>query len=178
VNSGISEYGLSSIRHNQRKTRAHNTVEVDGKDSSQVWGGFRVANRAKIVSRDAELSHGHGIVLQAAHNGYKSLLGGCIHSRKLTFSEDSLCVSDLLQGTFKYAKSRFYFHPDLIISLEDNLLRVEGSQFILHSDLRGLIASLIDSSWYHEFGVEIPNKMLELQFEKPKIDIVFTWSKH
>ena len=178
VNSGISEYGLSSIRHNQRKTRAHNTVEVDGKDSSQVWGGFRVANRAKIVSRDAELSHGHGIVLQAAHNGYKSLLGGCIHSRKLTFSEDSLCVSDLLQGTFKYAKSRFYFHPDLIISLEDNLLKVEGSQFILHSDLRGLTASLIDSSWYHEFGVEIPNKMLELQFEKPKIDIVFTWSKH
>jgi len=178
VNSGISEYGLSSIRHNQRKTRAHNTVEVDGKDSSQVWGGFRVANRAKIVSRNAELSHGHGIVLQAAHNGYKSLIGGCIHSRKLTFSEDSLCVSDLLQGTFEYAKSRFYFHPDLIISLEDNLLRVEGSQFILHSDLRGLITSLEDSSWYHEFGVEIPNKMLELQFEKPKIDIVFTWSKH
>jgi len=50
VNSGTSEYGLSSKRLNQRKTVSHNTVEVDGKDSSQVWSGFRVANRAEIIS--------------------------------------------------------------------------------------------------------------------------------
>ena len=54
VNSGISEYGITSKRINQRKTRSHNTVEVDGKDSSQVWGSFRVARRAKIVSRYIE----------------------------------------------------------------------------------------------------------------------------
>ena len=40
VNSGTSEYGLSSRRLNQRKTFSHNTVEVDGKDSSLVWSGF------------------------------------------------------------------------------------------------------------------------------------------
>jgi hypothetical protein len=50
--------------------------------------------------------------------------------------------------------------------------------FILHSDLTGKVASLVDSSWYPEFGVEMPNKMLELQFEQPQLDIVFTWSKH
>ena len=78
VNSGISEYGITSKRINQRKTRSHNTVEVDGKDSSQVWGSFRVVRRAKIVSRYIERKQDGLIVLQASHNGYKSLFGGCI----------------------------------------------------------------------------------------------------
>lgn len=177
VNSGTSEYGLSSLRHNQRKTRSHNTVEVNGKDSSQVWSSFRVANRAKIVSRNVELNQDNCIVLNAAHNGYKSMFGGCIHSRKLTLCKDSLSLSDKLQGIFKYAISRFYFHPDLIVNLENNLLSVAGPKFFLHCDLSGLSASLINSSWYYEFGAEKPNKMLELQFDKPKLDVVFTWSK-
>ena len=177
VNSGTSEYGLGLKRLTQRKTASHNTVEVDGKDSSQVWSGFRVANRAEIISKHSELKHDHSIELLAAHNGYKSLFGGCIHTRKLIFSVNSLIVSDSLERAFKYAKSRFYFHADLITSLEDNLLRIEGTEFILHSDLTGKVASLVDSYWYPEFGVEMPNKMLELQFVQPQLDIVFTWSK-
>ena len=177
VNSGTSEYGLSTKRLNQRKTASHNTVEVDGKDSSQVWSSFRVANRAKIISKHIQLKNDHSIELLAAHNGYKSLFVGCIHTRKLTFSENCLIVSDSLQRTFKYAKSRFHFHPDLIVSLENNLLKVKGENFILHSDLTGNVASLTTSSWHPEFGVEIPNKILELQFEQPQLDIVFKWSK-
>lgn len=178
VNSGTSEYGLSSLRHSQRKTRSHNTVEVDGKDSSQVWSSFRVANRAKIVAKNAELNQDHCVELNATHDGYKSIFGGCIHSRKLNFGKDSLCVSDTLQGIFKNAISRFYFHPDLVVSLEDNFLSVQGPKFFLHSDLSGLSASLVNSFWYYEFGAEKPNKMLELQFDKPKLDVIFTWSKH
>ena len=77
-----------------------------------------------------------------AHDGYKSLWGGCIHTRKLTFSKNSLVVADSLKRKFTYAKSRFYFHPDLMVSLEDNLLRIEGAEFILHGDLTGKLASL------------------------------------
>ena len=178
VNSGTSEYGLGPKRLNQRKTASHNTVEVDAKDSSQVWGGFRVANRAEIISRHAELKHDYSIDLIAAHNGYKSLFGGTIHTRKLTLSENSLFVSDSLQKTFKHAKSRFYFHPDLIISLDDKFLRIEGEGFILHSNLKGKVASLVDSFWYPEFGVEVPNKMLFLDFHKKQLDVEFTWYKN
>ena len=176
VNSGTSEYGLSPKRLNQRRTAAHNTVEVDGKDSSQVWSSFRVANRAEIISRHPVLKKDNSIDLFAAHNGYKSLFGGCIHARKLTFRENSLVVTDSLLGTFKCAKSRFYFHPNLIIRLDGNLLRIEGTEFVLHSNLKGKAASLFDSFWYPEFGAEVPNKMLQLQFEKPQLEIEFTWS--
>lgn len=178
VNSGTSEYGLSQTRINQRKTLSHNTLEVDGKDSSQVWSGFRVANRAKIISKSAELKPDNHILLHGAHDGYKSLFGGCIHMRKLTFTQDSLAVSDTLRGNFKHGKSRFYFHPDLIITLQDDLLEIEGPKFILHSDLTGKLASLVDSFWYPQFGLEIPNKFLELKLETSQLNLEFTWSKH
>ena len=63
------------------------------------------------------------------------------------------------------------------MSLEDNLLRIEGTEFILHSNLKGKVASLVDSFWYPEFGVEVPNKMLLFDFNKNQLDIEFTWSK-
>ena len=94
------------------------------------------------------------------------------------FSGNKLIVSDSLQGTFKYAKLRFYFHPDLMISLEENLLRIEGADFILHSNLKGKDAALVDSFWHPEFGVEVPNKMLLLDFNKNQLDIQFAWSKN
>lgn len=177
VNSGISEYGLSSKRFEQRKTASHNTVEVNGKSSTQVWSSFRVANRAKILLRESELKDDRCIELRASHDGFKSILGGCIHSRQLILKDNCLVVSDSLQGKFRYAKSHFYFHPNLAITLVSNLLRVEGSDFILHCDLTGKLTSLVNSTWYPEFGLEVPNKALEVQFDKPQMELCFTWSK-
>ena len=48
VDSGTSTYNIGSIRSLERSTEAHNTVTVNDCNSSQVWGGFRVANRAKV----------------------------------------------------------------------------------------------------------------------------------
>ena len=177
VNSGTSEYGLSSKRLSQRQTAAHNTIEVDGKASTEVWSGFRVARRAKIVSRYTERKR-EAFVIQAAHDGYKSLFGGCIHTRKLTFGANSLVVFDSLQGVFSHAKSRFYFHPDLLISLEGNILSVKGPTFILYSDLSGKVASLVDTFWYPEFGLEVPNRMLDVQFEDSDLEVIFTWKNY
>ena len=40
-------YEPSAERNRQRSTGAHSTVEVNGLDSSEVWGGFRVGRRAR-----------------------------------------------------------------------------------------------------------------------------------
>jgi len=47
VNPGVSRYGTGAERLRQRGTAAHSTVAVDGQNSSEVWGGFRVARRAR-----------------------------------------------------------------------------------------------------------------------------------
>jgi uncharacterized heparinase superfamily protein len=175
VNSGISEYGLSPKRIRQRKTLSHNTIEVDGKDSSQVWSSFRVAKRARVIDRFFELKSDNSIMLRAAHDGYKSFWGGCIHERTIKFSKNALSVSDSLKGSFRYAKSRFYFHPSLTISIQSYLLTVEGPKFVLQCDLTGKIVSLTDSFWCPEFGLELPNKVLEVQFQSNQLEVKFAW---
>jgi uncharacterized heparinase superfamily protein len=47
VNGGTSRYGTGPERLVERGTAAHSTVQIDGADSSEVWGGFRVARRAR-----------------------------------------------------------------------------------------------------------------------------------
>ena len=175
VNSGTSQYGLSSVRLNQRKTRSHNTVEIDGKDSSEVWSGFRVANRARILSRSAKQDPEYGISLRAAHNGYKSIFGGSIHHRNLTLTSNSLYVVDEIKGDFKQAISRFFVHPSLSVELDNNVLRIEGSQFSLIANTENLLVTINDSVWSPQFGLRIPNKVIEIQQKCAKSKILFTW---
>src|SRR5690606_15320930 len=52
VNGGTSTYEANAERLRQRGTAAHNTVVVDGQDSSEVWSAFRVARRARPWGAD------------------------------------------------------------------------------------------------------------------------------
>ena len=50
VNSGSSLCRIGPERLRQRGTAAHNTVTVEGQDSSEVWSGFRwPAARASLA---------------------------------------------------------------------------------------------------------------------------------
>ena len=40
---------MDRISSDDAGTAAHNTVTIDGEDSSEVWGGFRVARRARPI---------------------------------------------------------------------------------------------------------------------------------
>src|SRR5690606_18932694 len=48
VASGVSTYEPGPERSRQRGTPAHNTITVDGRDSSEVWASFRVGRRARV----------------------------------------------------------------------------------------------------------------------------------
>ncbi len=176
VNSGISEYGLSQKRISQRKTCSHNTVEVDNKDSSQVWSGFRVANRANIVNR--QISYKNNIIsMSATHDGYKTLFGGCFHFRELNLYKDKLFIKDLLKGRFDNARSFFYFHPKLHVSIENNHLIIRGRNFAMHSDINNKNIVLKDSLWHPEFGMDIPNKKIEVSFDGNSSELEFKWER-
>ena len=176
TNSGTSEYGLSEVRNNQRKTRSHNTVEVDEKDSSEVWSGFRVAERASVINRSGRVVDGHSILMEAGHNGYKTLFSGCLHNRKILLSDRSLTITDSLNGNFVFAKSRFFIHPQLAVSFNDDILQIKGKNFIMTSNLVGKSAFICDSTWHPEFGISIPNKVLEVEFETNQLEIIFKWT--
>lgn len=49
INTGTYEY-QGDLRKYFRRTCAHNTVEINGQEQSQCWGGFRVAKRISKVN--------------------------------------------------------------------------------------------------------------------------------
>src|SRR5690606_4780416 len=88
VNSGTSCYGHGSERIRQRGTTAHNTVVVDGADSSEVWSGFRVARRARAINPEV---HDHqGLEASCSHDGYHRLPGRVTHHRRWRLTEVGL----------------------------------------------------------------------------------------
>lgn len=48
VDTGISTYNKTQRRQHERSTAAHNTVSIGGNESTEVWGGFRVARRPRV----------------------------------------------------------------------------------------------------------------------------------
>ena len=48
VDTGTSGYAPGPARDRERSTAAHNTVELDGTDSTEVWGAFRAGRRARV----------------------------------------------------------------------------------------------------------------------------------
>ena len=175
VNTGTSEYGLGDKRLNERRTAAHNTVEVDKGDSSQVWSGFRVANRARVIDRSAFCGRTSAI-LSASHNGYRNIIGGPIHKRTLGLTGNALSVSDELNGSFKTATARFYLHPNLKVSLEGDILKIIGERFKLTSLLTSALPRLVHSTWHPNFGVSQENICVEYDFTGNSHSIEFTWT--
>jgi uncharacterized heparinase superfamily protein len=110
VDAGTSTYDTSPDRLYERGTSAHNTVVVDGIDSSEVWGSFRVARRARpygirIDEKDGEVS------IECSHDGYRRLPGRVVHKRSWRFSGKTLKVVDTLGGRFRSAQRQFLLHP-------------------------------------------------------------------
>ena len=86
VDTGISTYEKDARRLYERGTKAHNTVVVGGRDSSQVWSGFRLGRRAGVtLLEDAEDR------LTASHDGYGK---DCRHTRTFSMSSDMVQISD------------------------------------------------------------------------------------
>lgn len=177
VNSGISQYGDDAERHRQRSTSVHNTVEVDGENSSEVWAGFRVAKRAKPFSVDLQEGEDQKC-LQARHDGYKRLPGKVVHHRRWLATHEALQIQDELQGNFQQAVAHFHFHPEVIVQPEGNFrfkARLpDGHSMILEVD--GGDARLVNSSWHPHFGVSVSNQKLLLEFTGSKLSTRITWS--
>jgi hypothetical protein len=108
VDSGIGTYESNSKRHIERSTKSHNTVEIMNVNSSEVWGGFRVGNRA-IVSKIKEDNN----EISATHNGYLRRFN-ILHTRKWDFKDDYIVIKDSLSNSSK-AKFYIHFHPSVNI---------------------------------------------------------------
>lgn len=115
VNSGISTYNNNLIRASERQTQAHNTVTINGKNSSNVWGAFRVGERAYVSKFFAEEDN-HTIRFGAKHNGYLKDLNA-IHSREFIVAQNEVTIKDHIQSNrLHHIESTFHIHPDFHVT--------------------------------------------------------------
>jgi uncharacterized heparinase superfamily protein len=112
VDGGIMGYEPGAMRDHLRGTAAHNTVQMDGQDQSEVWGAFRVGRRAHVTLERWSVD-GETRLLVGAHDGYAHL--GVRHQREVQAVPGSgWRVLDTLFGTGHHrADSRLRLHPDL-----------------------------------------------------------------
>ncbi len=95
VDPGVYTYQPGEWRDHFRSTRAHNTLEVGGRDSSEVWSAFRVARRAKTSLED----WCEGQCVAGSHDGYRRLSDGVVHRREIERGgEGGWVIRDELRG--------------------------------------------------------------------------------
>lgn len=137
VDTGISTYDKTARRQYERSTEAHNCVVVDGKSSSEVWGGFRVGKRCKVT-----LLKDYPHCIEAYHNGFKKK---CY--RTFTMSDNTFIVEDRYDG---YAVSLIHLAPDA----DMNKIKIEGADKI----------EIRETKYSVEYNRFIPNKTIAVHF--------------
>lgn len=164
VDTGVSTYEVNAIRARERSTAAHNTVEIDGLDSSEVWGSFRVGRRA--YSRRLNVGD-PAASLVAEHDGYRHLPGGPIHQREWRWSGRRLEIHDLIRTRGSHhIVAHVHLHPDY-----NPALCADGSCAVLDQEGQIIVrisaegwdrVSLSDYEYAPAFGRRIPAKCIEL----------------
>lgn len=179
VNSGTSRYGTGAERLRQRGTAAHNTVIVDSRDSSEVWGGFRVGRRAEPIG--LRVTPGARIVVRCAHDGYAHRPARVIHTRIWTLAGDTLSIEDTLSGSFAHAQARYHLHPSVSARPSAEApanavqLTLPGGQAIDVSVTGGGVR-IEPTTWHPEFGMSESAFCLVVDFAATAVCTRLRWS--
>ena len=177
VNSGTSVYGISEERLRQRGTPAHNTVTVAGRNSSEVWSGFRVGARARPIDANV-FQDGERLVAEGAHDGYRALALRPVHRRTWALGPNGLEVSDEVRPGAHPAEARFHLHPDVraeeIGPSEGDLVLANGKRARWRASSGPV--RIEASTWHPEFGISTPNACLILPLENGASRFELTWS--
>jgi uncharacterized heparinase superfamily protein len=177
VNGGTSRYGLGRERLRERGTAAHSTVQVAGLDSSEVWGGFRVARRAypfdlQILDEPGKLQ------VACSHDGYTRLNGAPVHRREWVMERGSLQVADAVRGGAHAALARYILHPAVQFAADGKntwQLTLPKGQKLRVKVLAGR-ARLEPASYAPEFGIVLSTQCLAVELVQGQARVELLWS--
>jgi uncharacterized heparinase superfamily protein len=177
VNGGTSRYGIGPERLRERGTAAHSTVQVAGLDSSEVWGGFRVARRAypfdlQILDEPGKLQ------VACSHDGYTRLSGSPVHRREWVMERGSLRVADAVRGGTHVALARHILHPGVQIAADGEntwQLTLPKGQSLRVKVLAGR-ARLEPASYAPEFGIVLSTQCLAVELAIGQALVEWLWS--
>jgi len=95
VDPGVAGYADDPDRFRARSTEAHNTIQVDGLEQTEIWDSFRAARRAVPGPSRTERDDG-GVRLHGSIRPYHARR--CLHERDLVVRPGELVVFDRVSG--------------------------------------------------------------------------------
>ena len=154
-------------------------------DSSQVWSGFRVAKRAKVVERTFEPDSGDKeTVFGAVHDGFLQQGIPYLHRRSFQVDESKVLIIDKLefQGRAKVqrfsSEAFFYLHPSIkITSQNSEKIELHSATHEINIRFIGGKVRVLSSQYYPEFGLSKGNSLLKVSFQNDFLETEITWSK-
>jgi uncharacterized heparinase superfamily protein len=150
LDSGVFEYAEGEWRTRFRSTAAHNTVDVDGRDQSEMWGSFRVGRRAYVL-RTSWNETPERTTIDGTHDGYKDGHAPLLHRRVITALHQPRLwlILDRVSGAPGHlARSHIHLHPD--------------HPHLAFTPL-GPVTVSETTGWYSEqFGVKRTNRVITL----------------
>ncbi|HLB42243.1 MAG TPA: alginate lyase family protein [Gammaproteobacteria bacterium] len=167
VNSGISSYLDNDERLRQRGSKAHNTLVVDGLDSSEIWKSFRVARRAKVKNITMGESKDE-LFLKAMHDGY-ARLNDIYHHRLWRMHDNELLIEDDVFGSGLHKiELIFHIHPAIKIN------QLSDRSIIFYNQSNEAVASLevdavfriLESTYHPAFNTSISNRKIVVELKR------------
>ncbi|MEA5421454.1 alginate lyase family protein [Spirulina sp. CCNP1310] len=182
VDTGTSEYQKGLVREYERSTKAHNTIEIDQQNQSEVWGSFRVGRKAKPFN--VKSGNFEGLQwLSAAHHGYNRSPIQSIHHRWIGLENTNVILLDIIEthqhqseGDRQdlHSTARLHFAPNI------NLIQDSSGEAHYHTSEHfnlwiktfnspepnhvQWLNPEISSSWYSpQFSQRIPRGCLEVK---------------
>jgi len=156
VDTGTSTYEKNKVRQLERGTSSHNTVIINNQEQTQVWGGFRVAKRAKIISL-IETNN----TLKSTHDGYRSM--GVSHTRSFLTEKDSIIIKDDItkQATYKQI-ANFHFHPSITeLSIDNSKVFIQNKEIEIF--FKGINISIQKEYYNFAVGFNKTEKAIKLK---------------
>ena len=171
VNVGTSEYGSGVRRQWERGTEAHNTVCLNGVNSSETWDGFRVGKRAQVFRRRAGDREAEG-----GHDGYEHLPGRNLHRRRWKLSRHQLLVEDEVSPPHPKAKAIFRLAPGLRFREEAGQWEIrDHGRIVVGMRFFGGIGKVEKTRCAKEFGRLEKAECLVVEFPGGRLKTEVTW---
>lgn len=174
VNGGTSCYGLDAQRLHERGTAWHSTVQVAEQNSSEVWSGFRVGRRARVLKRQMM-----DWSVSAVHDGYRYLQGAPQVQRTWGFRADALVVDDAVSTDRWPAVARFHLAPGLFLvpGPDNNQWQVcDGARVLACVTVEAGLGGLEASEYAPRFGVRLPTQTLTVVLQGCQARTRWQWN--
>jgi hypothetical protein len=146
VDPGISTYAISVRRNIERGTSVHNTVSINGYNQSDVWAGFRVGKRARVMSLE-DSSHCIQIEVRPYFN-YR-----CKHERKFVkISDHCLVIEDRIQAAsfITFVKGNIQFASHVSLDHRQELLKTDDLTVAIQGVEKGILQNGSYAISYHQ----------------------------